>query len=75
MSGLIALLIRRVRQAPDDMQAWIYLGRGLYGARAMRAMPPRPMPARWRSPIAPAIPMRLWIRSMAKPWCLHRAAR
>lgn len=32
VNGLIALLIKRVRQAPDDMQAWIYLGRGYMGA-------------------------------------------
>ena len=32
VNGLIALLIRRVRQAPDDIQAWIYLGRGYMGA-------------------------------------------
>jgi cytochrome c-type biogenesis protein CcmH len=32
VGGLIALLIRRVRQAPDDIQAWIYLGRGYMGA-------------------------------------------
>ena len=32
VNGLIALLIKRVRQAPDDMQAWVYLGRGYMGA-------------------------------------------
>jgi len=32
VGGLIALLIRRVRQAPEDIQAWIYLGRGYMGA-------------------------------------------
>lgn len=32
VNGLIALLIKRVREAPDDMQAWIYLGRGYMGA-------------------------------------------
>ena len=32
VGGLIALLIRRVRQAPDDLQAWVYLGRGYMGA-------------------------------------------
>jgi cytochrome c-type biogenesis protein CcmH len=32
VGGLIALLIRRVRQAPDDIQAWVYLGRGYMGA-------------------------------------------
>jgi len=32
VNGLIALLIKRVRQAPDDIQAWVYLGRGYMGA-------------------------------------------
>ncbi|HWF64970.1 MAG TPA: hypothetical protein VN685_10195, partial [Rhizomicrobium sp.] len=32
INGLIGLLIKRVRQAPDDMQAWVYLGRGYMGA-------------------------------------------
>jgi cytochrome c-type biogenesis protein CcmH len=32
VGGLIALLIKRVRQAPDDLQAWVYLGRGYMGA-------------------------------------------
>jgi len=32
VNGLIALLIKRVRQAPDDLQAWVYLGRGYMGA-------------------------------------------
>ncbi|MGH6829509.1 MAG: tetratricopeptide repeat protein, partial [Rhizomicrobium sp.] len=33
LNGLIALLIKRVRKAPDDLQAWVYLGRGYMGAR------------------------------------------
>ncbi len=32
INGLIALLIKRVRAAPDDLQAWTYLGRGYMGA-------------------------------------------
>lgn len=32
LGGLIALLIKRVRQVPNDMQAWIYLGRAYMGA-------------------------------------------
>lgn len=32
INGLVALLIKRVRQAPDDMQAWVYLGRGYMAA-------------------------------------------
>ena len=32
VNGLIALLIKRVHVAPDDLQAWIYLGRGYMGA-------------------------------------------
>lgn len=31
VNGLIGLLIKRVRAAPDDLQAWIYLGRGYMG--------------------------------------------
>jgi len=31
VNGLIGLLIKRVRVAPDDLQAWIYLGRGYMG--------------------------------------------
>ena len=32
VNGLIALLIKRVRSAPNDLQAWVYLGRGYMGA-------------------------------------------
>ena len=32
INGLIALLIRRVREAPNDQQAWAYLARGYMGA-------------------------------------------
>jgi cytochrome c-type biogenesis protein CcmH len=32
INGLIALLIKRVRQAPGDLQAWVYLGRAYMGA-------------------------------------------
>ena len=32
INGLIALLINRVRQAPNDQQAWAYLARGYMGA-------------------------------------------
>jgi cytochrome c-type biogenesis protein CcmH len=32
INGLIALLINRVHQAPDDLQAWIYLARGYMAA-------------------------------------------
>ena len=32
INGLIALLIKRVHQAPDDQQAWTYLARGYMGA-------------------------------------------
>ena len=32
INGLIGLLIKRVRQTPDDLQAWVYLGRGYMGA-------------------------------------------
>jgi cytochrome c-type biogenesis protein CcmH len=32
LGGLITLLIKRVRQAPNDLQAWIYLGRAYMGA-------------------------------------------
>jgi len=32
INGLIALLIKRVRQVPDDQQAWLYLARGYMGA-------------------------------------------
>jgi len=31
VNGLIGLLIKRVRVAPDDLQAWVYLGRGYMG--------------------------------------------
>ena len=31
VNGLIGLLIKRVRIAPDDLQAWVYLGRGYMG--------------------------------------------
>jgi cytochrome c-type biogenesis protein CcmH len=32
INGLVALLIKRVRAAPNDQQAWTYLGRGYMGA-------------------------------------------
>jgi cytochrome c-type biogenesis protein CcmH len=32
VNGLIALLVKRVRTAPNDLQAWVYLGRGYMGA-------------------------------------------
>ena len=32
VNGLIALLVKRVRVAPNDLQAWVYLGRGYMGA-------------------------------------------
>jgi cytochrome c-type biogenesis protein CcmH len=32
VNGLIALLVKRVRAAPNDLQAWVYLGRGYMGA-------------------------------------------
>ena len=32
VNGLIGLLIKRVRQAPDDLQAWVFLGRAYMGA-------------------------------------------
>ena len=32
INGLIALLIKRVRTAPDDLQAWVYLGRAYMSA-------------------------------------------
>jgi cytochrome c-type biogenesis protein CcmH len=32
VNGLIALLVKRVRVAPDDLQAWVYLGRGYMSA-------------------------------------------
>ena len=32
INGLIALLIKRVRQAPDDLQAWTFLARGYMAA-------------------------------------------
>ena len=32
VNGLIALLVKRVRTVPNDLQAWIYLGRGYMGA-------------------------------------------
>src|ERR1700742_412361 len=32
VNGLIALLVKRVRTAPTDLQAWVYLGRGYMGA-------------------------------------------
>lgn len=32
VNGLIALLVKRVHAVPDDLQAWIYLGRGYLGA-------------------------------------------
>lgn len=32
INGLVALLIKRVRQAPGDIQAWVYLGRGYMAA-------------------------------------------
>jgi len=31
VNGLIGLLIKRVRTAPDDLQAWVYLGRAYMG--------------------------------------------
>jgi len=31
VNGLIALLIKRVRAQPDDLQAWVYLGRAYMG--------------------------------------------
>ena len=31
VNGLIALLIKRVHAQPDDLQAWVYLGRGYMG--------------------------------------------
>lgn len=31
INGLIALLVQRVRQAPDDLQAWVFLARGYMG--------------------------------------------
>jgi cytochrome c-type biogenesis protein CcmH len=31
VNGLIGLLIKRVRMAPDDLQAWVYLGRAYMG--------------------------------------------
>jgi cytochrome c-type biogenesis protein CcmH len=32
LNGLIALLVKRVRQAPNDLQAWVFLGRAYMGA-------------------------------------------
>jgi cytochrome c-type biogenesis protein CcmH len=32
VNGLIALLVKRVRTVPTDLQAWVYLGRGYMGA-------------------------------------------
>jgi cytochrome c-type biogenesis protein CcmH len=32
VNGLIALLVKRVRAAPEDLQAWVYLGRGYMSA-------------------------------------------
>ena len=32
VNGLIALLVKRVRVAPEDLQAWVYLGRGYMSA-------------------------------------------
>jgi cytochrome c-type biogenesis protein CcmH len=32
VNGLIALLVQRVHTAPNDLQAWVYLGRGYMGA-------------------------------------------
>lgn len=32
VNGLIALLVKRVRVAPNDLQAWVYLGRGYMSA-------------------------------------------
>jgi cytochrome c-type biogenesis protein CcmH len=32
VNGLIALLVKRVRAVPNDLQAWVYLGRGYMGA-------------------------------------------
>jgi cytochrome c-type biogenesis protein CcmH len=32
VNGLIALLVKRVRVAPGDLQAWVYLGRGYMSA-------------------------------------------
>ncbi len=32
VNGLIALLVKRVHAVPNDLQAWIYLGRGYLGA-------------------------------------------
>ena len=32
INGLIALLIKRVRQVPNDQQAWTFLARGYMGA-------------------------------------------
>jgi len=32
VNGLIALLVKRVRAVPTDLQAWVYLGRGYMGA-------------------------------------------
>ncbi len=32
VNGLITLLVQRVRTAPGDLQAWVYLGRGYMGA-------------------------------------------
>ncbi len=67
VNGLIALLIKRVRQAPDDMQAWIYLGRG-YMAAGDRAPSRQGLcPRRGARQSQPAIPMPAWIRCMAKP--------
>ena len=32
VNGLIALLVKRVHAVPNDLQAWVYLGRGYMGA-------------------------------------------
>ena len=32
VNGLIALLVKRVRTVPNDLQAWVYLGRGYMSA-------------------------------------------
>ena len=74
VNGLIALLIKRVRKAPDDLQAWVYLGRAYMGAGdagdAAKAYARAVTLANDSGHPDPA-----WIRSMARRWWRRPMAR
>ena len=72
INGLVPYLITRVRAHPEDVRAWRYLGKRLYGGQRS---------ARCRQGAGESDRAdrqgrcRAWMRPMAKRWCRPMAAR